>query len=365
MMRSLLLIGPFGSEVAIAKKLLGLSLSKRVFMAAMVVLFAVGVLLPAPVFSQRKTEEAAEETDEDFDEESDDGLGGEALSLTTKDGLRMTCRYYPGLEDKETIPVVLLHGWKGQGSDFDALADYLQSDDGGAHAVIVPDLRGHGGSTELRPESSGSASKGSAAKSKTLNSNRTGKPEFQAMLKYDLEAIKSFLVKEHNAGKLNVDGLTVVGAEMGAVLSMYWTARDWNWEPLAGIKQGQDVKALVLLSTPASFKGITPNAALKQTDLRDKVSMLMLFGEKEIKQKQAGERLFNTVKRHRNQVFKSKEEKREKQDLFLFGLDTKLQGAELLESDLPTARYIGQFIDGRVRAHMEEKFPWKKRRQAN
>lgn len=285
-------------------------------------------------------------------------VGGEDAPLKTKDGLRMSCRYYAGPEDKETIPVVLLHGWKGQGSDFDDLALFLQSEEGGAHSVIVPDLRGHGGSTELRPEG--------ANKSKKLTAERMNKQQFQEMLQYDLEAVKKFLMEKHHKEALNIDALTIVGCDMGAILSLYWTASDWNWEPLAGIKQGQDVKAVVLLSPPASFKGVTPQIALKQTDLRDKVSLLLLYGRDDSKSTSAATKLYNVVKRHRQQVFDTDEEKREKQDLFRVGLDTSLQGADLLmeEEELPTNKYISQFIEGRVRKQMEEMFPWKARRRA-
>lgn len=295
----------------------------------------------------------------DDEEETDRRkLGGIETSLIAKDGLRMECMYYPGPAEKDTIPVVLLHGWKGEGSDFKNLALYLQSDRGGGHSVIAPDLRGHGGSTLIKPEG--------AEKGKEIDSKKTGKKEFQAMIKFDLEAVKKFLMTKHNDEELNIDALTVVGADMGALLAMYWTAQDWSWPPLAGIKQGQDVKAVALLSTPTSFKGINPQVPLKQMDLRDHVSLLMLYGGDDQKTTASTTRLYNSVKRHRKQVFDSKEEKIAKQDLFLVGLETSLQGADLLsESELPTPRYIAQFIDGRVRKPMEDKFPWKPRRRGS
>ena len=294
-----------------------------------------------------------------LDDEEVVEAGGESEPLKTKDGLKMACRYYPGPEDKETIPVVLLHGWKGQGSDYDALAQFLQSDEGGAHSVIVPDLRGHGGSTELKPEGS--------EDSKKINADRMNKQTFQEMLRFDLEAVKKFLMEKHHQGALNIDSLTVVGSEMGSVLALHWTARDWSWEPLAGIKQGQDVKAVVLLSPPASFKGVTPALALKQTDVRDSVSLMLLYGRDDAKATSSATKLHNVLKRNRQQEFDSNEEKREKQDLFRVGLETSLQGSDLLmeEEELPTSKYISQFIEGRVRNHMEDDFPWKARRRAN
>ena len=74
----------------------------------------------------------------------------------------------------------------------------------------------------------------------------------------DIEACKRFLLRENNEGELNIELLTVVAAgEMGAVIGLNWVAMDWSWPILPGRKQGQDVKALVLLSPGQSFKGVT------------------------------------------------------------------------------------------------------------
>ena len=64
----------------------------------------------------------------------------------------MKATYYPGTKDEESIPVILLHGFKGNRKDFtkedEGLAWFLQKNLG--CAVIVPDLRGHGDSTKVR-----------------------------------------------------------------------------------------------------------------------------------------------------------------------------------------------------------------------
>ena len=76
----------------------------------------------------------------------------EDLVLHTRDGLQLALTYYPGAaadeieqgKGKKTIPIVLLHGLKQSRNDYKDLALGLQKLD---YAVIVPDLRGHGGST--------------------------------------------------------------------------------------------------------------------------------------------------------------------------------------------------------------------------
>ena len=67
--------------------------------------------------------------------------------LQTSDGLELTLTYYRGTKGKQTIPVVLLHGWKQSRNDYKDLAPALQAQ---GYAVIVPDLRGHGESTHLK-----------------------------------------------------------------------------------------------------------------------------------------------------------------------------------------------------------------------
>ena len=81
--------------------------------------------------------------------------------------------------------------------------------------------------------------------------------DFAAMISSDLETVKDFLMEEHNAEKLNIDKLCVVGVgEMGSLLAAGWTQRNWSWPVLATGKQGQYVKALVLISPETNFRGL-------------------------------------------------------------------------------------------------------------
>lgn len=320
-----------------------LSFPSNAAFSILAVLAFVMLAFPASpaVWAQKKADESEEETSV---------ADAVDAPLKAKDGLRMACRYYPGPEEKSTIPVILVHGIKGQGSDMEGLAKFLQSQ---GHSVIVPDLRGHGESLEIKPEG--------AQKSVKVNPARFGKREFEAIVKFDLEAAKSFLMKKHHAGAVNIDALTLIGADMGALASLYYGARDWSWKPLAGIKQGQDVKAIVLLSPPTSFKGATPQTAFKQPGLQNDVSLMVLSGRQDNKASSAAKRLVNTVKRFRGQQPDDPEEK----DVVTMGLATQLQGADLLIGELPTYKFIGKFIEFRVQNRMEDNFPWKERRQAN
>ena len=70
-------------------------------------------------------------------------LPPEKVTLNAPD-MTLTATYFPGPKGKDSVPVVLLHMFKRNRNDYDALAKYLQSQ---GHAVLVPDLRGHGDST--------------------------------------------------------------------------------------------------------------------------------------------------------------------------------------------------------------------------
>ncbi len=72
----------------------------------------------------------------------------ENVGFKTRDGVQIGATYYPSpLEkemQKEAVPVILLHSFKGSRAEFNDLALALQ--DAGC-AVLAPDLRGHGQST--------------------------------------------------------------------------------------------------------------------------------------------------------------------------------------------------------------------------
>lgn len=158
------------------------------------------------------------------------------VDLTTKDQVLLKATFYGQTEGSRAVPVVLLHDYKGSRNTFDGLASYLQAN---GLAVIVPDLRGHGGST--RQQAFG------ATGLRVLEASKLRKPDFLAMVQYDMEAVRKYLVDKNDEEMVNLNALCLIGAEMGATVAINWAAKDWLAPPLATKKQGQDVKALVLL----------------------------------------------------------------------------------------------------------------------
>ena len=248
----------------------------------------------------------------------------EDITLKVKDGVRLRCKYYPGCNGKDTIPIMVIHGWKGKGAEFTSLAQTLQDPTYGGHAVIVPDLRGHGGSTKMYLRGDDDPIE--------LDPDRFRPNDFKKMLA-DLETVKKFLVEQHNDQQLNIDRLCVIGSEMGAVLAVYWSAQDWSWPLLAGARQGQDVKALVLISPLKQFKGAKILQSMKDRAIQTEISMMILHGG--IRAETSTARL----------IYQSLEKTDSKHGLYEKSFDTTLQGAKLLEQrELRVPEYIASFV---------------------
>lgn len=266
----------------------------------------------------------------------------EDVNLVTKDRVKLVATWYGGTEGKNTVPIIMVHMEKGNRHDYEALALYLQAQ---GHAVIVPDLRGHGDSTSVE---------GSDMKLEVDENMPVF--HYQRMAEYDLETVKSFLMNKHHQGELNIDKLCVVGAEMGAVVAMNWAMLDWSWPVLATGKQGQDVKAVVLISPVEKFKNLKMSEALSHPGIKRYVSVYVVMGASDSRAVKEGTQIFKTLDRGRKAP-----DSPEEQTLFLDKtLKTKLQGTKLLgESALGLEQRLEQFIDFRL--VKQTQWPWKDR----
>jgi pimeloyl-ACP methyl ester carboxylesterase len=257
----------------------------------------------------------------------------------TADGVQLAATFYPSpLEKeqkdqaKEAVPVILLHQFKGSRADYENLAVELQKLN---CAVLVPDLRGHGQSTK-RVMSDG--------KEKTIDPALLNKQDFEAMVDVgnDLEVCKSFLMEKNNAKQLNIDKLCVVGAEMGAALAVNWADRDWKWPVLTTGKQGQDVKALVLLSPTWSFKGLAIAPAATNRDFTGKLSWLIVVGDQGTKEPGEAKRLKQALEHAVSVNAPAGSAKLDYREM-----KTSLQGTKLLSIG-NLASEIAKFIDQQV-----------------
>lgn len=260
----------------------------------------------------------------------------EDIELKDANGIPLTrdvlikATFYPGTKGKDSVPIILVHGYKGSRADFAPLAEFLQTQHG--HAVLVPDLRGHGESTEVLLGNS----------KKPLEYDRLNTDHWEAMVKFDLEACKKFLMAKNNAGELNIEKLCLVAADMGAVVAMNWAVWDWHWPVLATGKQGQDVKCLILLSPDWKVeKGALNMGTAVNEPVQSQLATYIIYGNTK-----GGSSAADAKRVHRSlERFHTEND----DSLLIYDLNTTLQGTKLLTvPELKMEEAIATIIEKRV-----------------
>lgn len=291
-------------------------------------------------------------------------IAPEVVVLETKDKVQMKATYFaagsPTADEKQegngksVVPIILVHDWDGDRAQVLNFGRYLQN---AGFAVIAPDLRGHGESVQV------------TGQPKELNYKRFRKSEI-ASVRWDIERCKKYLVKRHNEGNVNVDMLTVVAVGKSCALAVQWTIGDWFDFPAIsakGIKQGQDVKALVLVSPRKKLQTMLMPELMKHPLFTGKggeeaMPIMMIWGQG--KAAKDGEYLSERLKKARPDLsdIKDPKEKIAKQTFFPVPLNDSLTGVEILEK--PRVKglwlYVTQFITTKV-VQKAESFPWKTR----
>jgi pimeloyl-ACP methyl ester carboxylesterase len=210
--------------------------------------------------------------------------GVEAVSLTTRDGVQLKISYFPGApkgspQAKQTTPVVFLHDYKGSRAVFATLVQKLQAKAKGEgegersmFAAVTVDLRAHGESTKVanNPQVE-------------LTAAKLNKDDLIAMATYDLDAVRSFLVQKNDEGELNLNKLCLVGSGMGASVAANWALTDWSYPPLAVGKQGQDVKAIAMISPRWTYNGLMMQTPMRSLVLKQRVAWMIVYGDKDPK----------------------------------------------------------------------------------
>jgi len=280
----------------------------------------------------------------------------EDLVLETGDGVELAVTYYRGPEGRQSIPVVLLHGWKQSRTDFKDLAPALQSI---GCAVIAPDLRGHGQSVRLR----------GARRDETLSAASMSPQQHRAMVAEDMQAIKAFLWQRNNAGELNLDKLCLVGIDMGASVAVNFAladAVDQDRNPVArdDYRLGRFVKAMVLISPELSFRGLPIRQAAAHPAVQSDVAMLILVGKQDPKALEESKRIYGLFEKHHPEPARiGTADPNDLRTLFYVKLDTRLQGAKLLDPKFNVAALTAEFIRRRLIQSDESKnWTWQERK---
>lgn len=277
----------------------------------------------------------------------------ETEQLKTKDGVELAITYYRSSAGRDAAPVVMIHDYNQGRAGYNRLALRLQKpekdDKHESFAVVTVDLRGHGDSKQQRVQ----------GRTRTLEAAKLKKPDMQAMVLSDMEAVRKFLVSENDAGRLNLNRLSVVGTGLGASVAMNWTAVDWTVPQLATVKQGKDIKAAVLVSPRWSNKGLSMKNPLRVPGMREKLAVLILYGSKDRRVTSDAKRIYKQLERyHKDEITPSGGKL---PPLAEFGPETDLQGSDWLkQSGKKGEDLILRFL---TRYAVEPEFEYLKRRQ--
>lgn len=279
--------------------------------------------------------------------------GGKKMTLTTKDGVALGITYYASNAGKDAAPVIILPDFKDSRAAYAGLAQSLQrpgqEPNRPAFAVVTVDLRGHGESTKQQLPGS---------EERELDANKFRTNDFVAMAQFDMAAVRQFLVIENDGEKLNLNKLSIIGAGLGASIGTAWAAQDWSWPPLAVGKQGQDVKALVLISPRWRNRGLLLQRALRQPGVQREVAMMILFGKDDSGVRRDITRIQGQVEKFHPEPESTADKPSDLQILAV--PDTGLQGGALIRHiGAPAEKRIADFLYTHV---VDEPHKWIQRR---
>ncbi len=243
-------------------------------------------------------------------------------------GLRLSADFYPGNREKDSVPVILLHMFKGDRKEYDELAPFLQRQ---GCAVLVPDLRGHGESTDL------------LGSDRKLDAEKMSSEHYSFMRYDDMERFRRFLVKKNDAGELNLNKLVLIGAEMGASVAAYYAFYDWTTPRREAnmAAPSRDVKGLVLISPDWNFPNMPLKRPLSSPVVSTQISAMVVVGKEDSRAFRDARQTYSLLERYRkNETEKS---------LFFGQLATSLQGTKILGvPQLSLEQAIATFIQRRV-----------------
>ena len=265
--------------------------------------------------------------------------------MTTKDGVTIHGTYYGSAEGKTAIPVVLLPGWERSQSDLAGLATAMHKQ---GLAVMTVDMRGHGKSESVQ---------GPNGQVIDIDLDRIRPADFQRYVTQDLEAVKAFLMDENNKGNLNIEMLTIVGCDYSALVALNFAAQDWSWPVLPALKQGQDVKGLILVSPPKTFRGFNANNALRMPAVQGEISIMIIAGEGDRTDLVEAKKIFNQIDKVRNKRFAEESDR----TVFLAVKPTDLSGTALLADPRANCLKDIMFFTKTHLAELQATDPWRDR----
>ena len=284
----------------------------------------------------------------------------EVVVLATSDGVKLTTTYFKPAaaegDQAQAIPFILLHDWESDRTQLLKYGSFLQSR---GHAVIVPDLRGHGESTVVE------------SLAKPIDAKKFRRNEVSSVA-LDIERCKKYLVKRNNEGEVNIDMLSVVAVGETSVLAVEWVFNDWYAFPPFngnGIKQGQDVKSLILVSPRKKLKGLSLVANWKDNLFSgangNGIPLMIIWGSGDDSAAKDSESLFKLVEKSRPDPKEIEDPEEREKATTLRGVPirgNRSTGVELMSQ--PKVKGLWGFTEKFVSKKMEanaDSLPWKSR----
>lgn len=270
--------------------------------------------------------------------EKDEEPPYEVVTITTKDGVALRAAYFSSDQGKDAVPVMVVHEWKGQASPYLPLGMALKK---AGCAVLIPDLRGHGGSkTRTLP----------GGASVEIDPEEMTPVDVKAILAGDLEACKKFLREKNDKEELNLNALCLIGVGEGAVFAMEWAVRDWGFPSIGSKKQGQDVKAMVFLSPEDRFKVMKMDTGFRDGTVW-RLPYLLVAG-KESSEARDAEKIYRRLKALKKRVSRGALE-----GLEVYLPPGRLSGVTLLRTDPKATAAIVEFITDNLASKITQ-FQW-------
>jgi len=216
-------------------------------------------------------------------------------TLTTGDRWQIHITYWEASGGKDSPVVILLPSAEGPDDTksrtrkvWDGMAGVLHKK---GYAVVTADLRKHGDSVP-------------ASASSNDRMLKLGKSDYIMMAGQDLEAIKTFLVAEHQKEKLNVRKLGIAAAGSSCMVASAFALGDWMKKPWPDAStmelrtpKGQDVRAIMMLSPKTPVMQINTNGVIRAiADPMKGIAINVFYNAADRTEKKAAESIFKMIK---------------------------------------------------------------------
>ncbi|MDD3588032.1 MAG: alpha/beta hydrolase [Thermoguttaceae bacterium] len=269
---------------------------------------------------QGMPEEPRRTFDEQFDKASaTDPIRIDHDNYITSDGVLLVANYFKGNADENTIPVLLLHG-KGQTKE--NMMNVAMALASSGMAVLCPDFRGHGESTRRWVQDYSTGDTPTRRIDEEYFVDHFQKDDYLHMVNTDGKFWYNFLIALHNAKRVNIRKLVVIGTEFGGSVGSFWVRGDWS---VPNLKRGHFARVLILVS-PIAKECSASFEIIKRARPGDALGILFFVGD-------MNKELFDDVKTLRDKVGgrDKPDTPPEEKKTIIITLKSEKQGMELVD----------------------------------